>query len=897
MKSKLLYVKLVPLLGLFGLLSLWNSNWVSMFRPSEDKAPANSKVDKLKLRPGFKAEYLYSPSENNQGSWVSMCFDHKGRMIASDQYGGLYRLEIPVIGKGTTPTKVEKLRIGSGSDTLELGAAQGLLYAFNSLYVVVNNRKSATLPRGSGLYRLQDTNGDDQYDKVTLMKEMVGDGEHGPHSIILSPDQKSLYVIAGNHTDLPPMDWYRLPTNWKDDNLFPLIKDPRGHANDRHAPGGWIAHVDPEGKNWELISAGYRNAFDLAFNEEGDLFVYDADMEWDFGLPWYRPTRICHATSASEFGWRTGNAKWSPTFADNLPAVINIGPGSPTSLLHAKNAKFPAKYKQSLLAFDWTFGVVHAFILKPSGSTYTAVREEFLSGIPLPLTDGTIGPDGALYFLTGGRRLQSDMYRVYYDGPETTTIATKANPLTPENQLRRSLEKFHVGGPNKEAIATAWPQLKHPDRFIRYAARLAVEHQPLSEWKDKALQEKDPVIASNAMIALARQGSPDLKAAMYKSLTAIDMKPLNEQQQLDVLRAVELTISRMGQPDAAQKAQLVARYNPMFPSKSSEMNRYLARVLISIEAPGIVPKTLALLEKKDVLDNVQAGGETATSTADLIMRNPQYGLDLAGMLEKMPPSQQTYMATMLSVAKTGWTPALQERYFKWFRKALDYQGGRSYVGFIDRARKIALGNVPAARRDYFDKLSGGDMLSKSGNDIVIANYPKGPGRRWELDKALALVDNNLEGRDFQNGRDMYNAITCGRCHSMRGTGGNIGPDLTQLGTRFSTKDMLEAIILPDKAISDQYAATQFVLKNGESVVGRLTNEDATTYFISQNPFAPDVLLKIAKKDVVDTKYSASSIMMPGLINSLNEEELKNLMAYLMAGGNDKHPIYAKSSGK
>jgi putative heme-binding domain-containing protein len=132
---------------------------------------------------------------------------------------------------------------------------------------------------------------------------------------------------------------------------------------------------------------------------------------------------------------------------------------------------------------------------------------------------------------------------------------------------------------------------------------------------------------------------------------------------------------------------------------------------------------------------------------------------------------------------------------------------------------------------------------------------------------------------------------------MRGTGGNIGPDLTQLGTRFSTKDMLEAIILPDKAISDQYAATQFVLKNGESVVGRLTNEDATTYFISQNPFAPDVLLKIAKKDVVDTKYSASSIMMPGLINSLNEEELKNLMAYLMAGGNDKHPIYAKSSGK
>ena len=39
---------------------------------------------------------------------------------------------------------------------------------------------------------------------------------------------------------------------------------------------------------------GFRNAYDIAFNAHGELFTYDSDMEWDRGLPWYRPTRILH---------------------------------------------------------------------------------------------------------------------------------------------------------------------------------------------------------------------------------------------------------------------------------------------------------------------------------------------------------------------------------------------------------------------------------------------------------------------------------------------------------------------------------------------------------------------------------------------------------------------------
>src|SRR5206468_4817848 len=104
--------------------------------------------------------------------------------------------------------------------------------------------------------------------------------------------------------------------------------------------GGCIYRVDPEGKNWELLSVGYRNEYDAAFHRHGELFTYDADMEWDFNTPWYRPTRVCLATSGSEFGWRNGAGKWPPYYPDSLPAIFNVGPGSPTGVCFGYGAKF-----------------------------------------------------------------------------------------------------------------------------------------------------------------------------------------------------------------------------------------------------------------------------------------------------------------------------------------------------------------------------------------------------------------------------------------------------------------------------------------------------------------------------------------------------------------------------
>lgn len=850
------------------------------------------KIDNLKLPEGFHAEHLFGPSENGDGSWVSMTFDDKGRIIASDQYGSLYRLKVPAVGD-TGKTTIEKLDLYSDKNIpkrkVTMGYAHGLLYAFNSLYVMVNHGIDSAFEKGSGLYRLQDTDGDDQYDKITLLKALEGEGEHGPHSIVLSPDKKSIYVIAGNFTNIPKMNAYRNIPDGKLDNLFPLVKDPNGHDNTVNWYGGWIAHLDSTGTNWELISSGFRNPFDLAFNDLGDMFTYDSDMEWDFGTPWYRPTRVCHVTSGSEFGWRPGTDKWSPEYADNLPPAINVGQGSPTNFIYAGNARFPEKYRKAFLAFDWSFGIIYAIYAVPDGASYKTTGEEFISGSPLPLTDGVIGPDGALYFLTGGRRLESDLYRVYYGNNKENTEKLAVPNLTEDQVARQKLEEFHtVSKPG--AIEFAWPYLKNKDRFIRYAARIAIENQPLALWQQKALSEKDPATIIQTAIALARKGTATVKNPLLKLVLTIDYTSLSESQQMDLIRAIELILARQGLPESTVKASLVNYLNSQFPAKTNNLNRELSKILVYLDAPQSIEKTLKLMASAKDDDLSQ---NSISQSADLILRNPQYGMDIASVLSKNPPMQQTWYANVLSQAKNGWTTPMQEQYFQWFYKAFSYKGGVSFVGFIDNIRKKALGNVSKDRFAYFNNVSGDSIVRISGTDLATGSVqPKGPGRDWQVKDALSVVDSGLTNRSFERGKAMFVASFCQSCHQVKGEGGTAGPDLSQLGTRFSNKDILEAIIEPSKTISDQYGATVFYLKEGGSVLGRTIKQDSEKYYISQNPFSPLTIRELLKKDVLRTRVSEISPMLPGMINNLNSEELKDLVAFLKSGGNKDHEVFS-----
>jgi hypothetical protein len=328
--------------------------------------------DQIHLPDGFEIELLYSVPREDQGSWVAMCMDDKSRLIVSDQHGGIYRFPIPKLGEKVDPATIQQITYStSGAKARKritgtapkamteelaklpkIGHAQGLCYAFDSLYVVVNTRNSAS---GCGVFRLLDTDGDDNFDKLIELKKLgVLAGEHGPHAIIPAPDGKHLYVVIGNQTKVPSDYTHsRVPEFWGEDQLIPSLKYS---ANGSEAPLGHIAQIDPEGKTGEVVATGFRNQYDAAFNREGELFTYDADMEHDLNTPWYRPTRINHVIDGAEYGWRTGSGKFMDYCSDSFGAVVDIGPGSPTGVCFGYGTKFPAKYQNAFFACDWSYG-------------------------------------------------------------------------------------------------------------------------------------------------------------------------------------------------------------------------------------------------------------------------------------------------------------------------------------------------------------------------------------------------------------------------------------------------------------------------------------------------------------------------------------------------------------
>ena len=221
-----------------------------------------------------------------------------------------------------------------------------------------------TLDRG--VYRLQDTDGDGQFDRSTPLFKLDGAGEHGPHNLVVTPDGKSLLLMCGNGTRVPADLEIRRPAATTGiDHLM-----PPGFESSKYSTQGWVMRFDPDGSNRELLLSGLRNSFDLAFDASGELFTFDSDAEWDLGTAWYRPTRINHLVTGGEYGWRDDAAVWPEYFEDGVAPVLNIGPASPSGVVFGTGAKFPAKYQRAMFVCDWTFATVHAVFLEPDGATY-----------------------------------------------------------------------------------------------------------------------------------------------------------------------------------------------------------------------------------------------------------------------------------------------------------------------------------------------------------------------------------------------------------------------------------------------------------------------------------------------------------------------------------------------
>jgi putative heme-binding domain-containing protein len=167
-------------------------------------------------------------------------------------------------------------------------------------------------------------------------------------------------------------------------------------------------------------------------------------------------------------------------------------------------------------------------------------------------------------------------------------------------------------------------------------------------------------------------------------------------------------------------------------------------------------------------------------------------------------------------------------------------------------------------------------------------------KEWSLDElAKAAEQGGLKNRNFENGRKMFGAAGCFVCHRFGNEGGMTGPDLTGAGGRYSPRDLLDQVIHPSKEINEQFAPVVLTKLDGTTVTGVIVNLNGDTVQVNTDLSDPNQREGVDRKQVKSIEPSKISQMPEGLLNMLTKDEILDLVAYTLSGGDAKNGMFSK----
>ncbi|MEO2048055.1 MAG: hypothetical protein ABGX16_15975, partial [Pirellulales bacterium] len=519
-------------------------------------------------------------------------------------------------------------------------------------------------------------------------------------------------------------------------------------------------------------------------------------------------------------------------------------------------SKFPPGYQKSLFMGDWQNGRILRVDVRPRGASYECAYDVFLEGGALNVCDLTFGPDGALYFITGGRGSQSGLYRVTYDGPQVA-----GDPQSKEDErndreakaardLRHQLEQFHCRS-DASAIDIAWPLLNSDDRWLRFAARLAIERQNPTLWRDRAVRETQPTASIAALLALARLGRAEDQSNILVAMNRLPLEKLDREQSLDALRVLQLRFIRHGRPSAEDRERVLARLDPLYPHASNYTNRELCRLLVYLNASEIIPRTV------EVIHN-------ALSQEDAIFH--------AQLLARIPD---------------GWTPETRAAFFDWLLATRSYQGGKLLADTLQHIREDAIATLTDVEQEQL-KPQLEQLAAEVADTPVLPQLPIVKQWTWEdLEPELPLA---RHGRSWKQGRASLARALCIKCHRFGEEGTSAGPDLTSVGRRFDERALLESILRPSKVIDEKYRVNSYILDSGKVITGRPVGVSATTITLQTDPLQTETVV-VLRDQIEESSPSQVSPMPSGVVNVLTKEEILDLIAYLKSGGNPQANVF------
>jgi putative heme-binding domain-containing protein len=835
--------------------------------------------EQFELPPGFHIQRV-ATQEQSGGSY-DLCFDAQGRLLVGD--GNAVRRLKDKDGNG----------VYDGYEVIATGLGprgpQGLLVWGDRLYAV----------GGDGLQLFEGyESGGPLVHRGRLGAELNTGGDHDAHTIFRGPDDH-IYLMAGNGSG---------------------IRD-RLHITETNSPVMFereasVFRISPDGKKWECIGSGGRNPPSLGMNYLGELFSFDSDMEWDVGLPWYRPVRLNHWVIGGDQGWQEVGA-YPPYYIDCLPGILEVGRGSPNWGVFYEHYLFPAKYRGSFLVCDYrwkresndqysTTGRLVAFFLKRAGAGWRATMETLARPKPngrdkngkriqFALVDIDVAGDGDLYVSDHNQGI----WRITYDGPneggrkgeldpwevsamdawraglrgDVTSLVRFLRDKDPfvRRRAAEALTRWSV----PEARAPLIEALNDPERLVQYVAMCALAHHPLSEWLDQAVAKKHPQTQMRALVAgtIRRETIPEPK--VQEVVRSLLTSKLSSEDQLDLLRVIALFPKAAG---ADVERFLLAG----FPDSDRNVRWEKVRLMGEFR----VAKAFApLLRELETETNHVTQFHIAQATARL--RSGWTADEERRLLNWFLATQQGWFAQF--AGKGVEFPAF------WQTVLTDFAANHREA-FMGASNKIDLASLMGTV--FIDSLAVERLTALSEKETspeirkkIVRALKKFPGAAVSEPAPVAKAAEKPEeeihkfilaakGGDATRGAKVYEALQCNSCHGGGVTPGRegrfFGPDLAGIAQRLTKAELADALVYPSKRVEDRFKGVEIEFTDATPLTGFITAQDADAVTLADR----EQVHRIPRSKIRSINPQSSSLMPDKLLNRLSSDELRDLLAFL-----------------
>jgi putative heme-binding domain-containing protein len=484
---------------------------------------------------------------------------------------------------------------------------------------------------------------------------------------------------------------------------------------------------------------------------------------------------------------------------------------------------------------------------------------------------------------------------VYLAGLQTADAAkavaaaalTDAAPIVQRRAAEALVRQgLSPSAPSFAPVPDVYALLKSPDRFVRYAGRLALEHTPRAAWTTLVMAETAVVPLTEGLLALANtaseaQAQSELRP-VYGKLVALMQRPgLSPDEKIRVLRTFQVAAAQtaggvppdirkqvhdalIGQLPASRPAgtwvACTSKTGPAAPCSELLLAHHLAKVLAYTGEPDVIGRILALMPKGDD--------------------------DQPGQIDLM---------YSLRVVDAGWTMTQKNQAIDWFARSSKWRGGSTFSGHVNN---IFDATIDAFTEDEKQLAYKAAPLFAPITDTAAAAPAAGPparggrgGRGTPLDMQ-ERYDNlvfprggptgSLAGRggapSAADGERVFRDV-CAQCHRIGTVGNAYAPDLSRVADRLPRRDILRSIFFPNETVDQRYATTVLVTKDGATVRG-LVVSDTPQSLVLKTAGEPEPVT-IAKTSVAKRTTERLSIMPDDLADRVTDNGVRDVTAYIM----------------